>query len=204
MQFQDLTQFKLPAGFRGRNAIIVQLWWIVQATLFCGSPQACFAWRRMLLRLFGAKIGRHVLIRPSAKVTYPWKLSIGDYSWIGDDVVLYSLAPIDIGAHTVISQRSYLCAGTHDPATVSFDIVAHPISIGSQCWVASDVFVAPGVSVGDGTVVGLRSTVLTDLPAGMICYGTSARPVRPRGNETPQLFGNASGSTQNGRVAPGA
>jgi putative colanic acid biosynthesis acetyltransferase WcaF len=82
--------------------------------LFRTSPQFLYGWRNFLLRLFGAKIGKKVIIRPSVKITYPWKLSIGDYSWIGDDVDLYTLGEIDIGNHVVISQRSYLCTGSHD------------------------------------------------------------------------------------------
>jgi len=113
-------------------------------------------------------------------VTYPWKLEIGDHSWIGDDVVLYSLGEIRIGAHSVVSQRSYLCAGSHDIESVAFDILARPVTVGSQCWIASDVFVGPGVSIGDGTVVGARSAVFGDLPAGMICHGSPAHPVRRR------------------------
>jgi putative colanic acid biosynthesis acetyltransferase WcaF len=178
--FQDLTQFRVPEGFRGANAIVVQLWWIVQNTLFGTSPQVLYGWRRCLLRLFGAKIGQGVLIRPSARFTYPWKVTIGDHSWIGDDVVVYSLAEIEIGSHSVISQRSYLCAGSHDFRRVGFDIFGLPIRIGSQCWLAADVFVGPGRSIGDGTVVGARSTVLRDLPPAMICHGTPAVPVGRR------------------------
>lgn len=158
----------------------VQLWWVVQATLFRASPQVLYGWRRWLLRRFGAKIGRGVLIRSTATVTYPWKLTIGDYSWIGDDVVLYSLGEIHIGAHSVVSQRSYICTGSHNAATIAFDIYALPIFIGNECWIASDVFVAPGVSISDGAVVGARSTVFDDLPAGMICYGNPAQPKRRR------------------------
>jgi putative colanic acid biosynthesis acetyltransferase WcaF len=178
--YQDLSRFRLPAGFRGRGLITVQLWWLVQATLFHPSPQIFFGWRRFLLRLFGAHVGHGVLIRPSAEITYPWKIWIGDYSWIGDNVTLYSLADIRIGAHSVISQNSYLCAGSHDPDSLTFAITALPVSIGDECWIASDVFIAPGISIGDGTVVGTRSTVFHDLPVGMFCYGTPARPMRPR------------------------
>jgi len=178
--YQDLTRFHVPPGFRGRNALVVQLWWLVQALLFHPSPQIFFGWRRFLLRLFGANVGRGVLIRSSAEFTYPWRISIGDFSWIGDGAILYSLAEISIGAHSVVSQYCYLCAGSHDPHTASFDIVGKPISIGSQCWLATDVFVAPGISIGDATIVGARSTVLHDLPPAMICYGYPARPVRPR------------------------
>ena len=85
---QDLKGFSVPKGFRGGNGIKVQLWWAVQATLFAWSPQILYRWRAFLLRLFGAKIGKNVVIRPSVKITYPWKLTLGDYAWVGDDAVL--------------------------------------------------------------------------------------------------------------------
>ena len=180
MGLQDLKKFSLPDGFRGKTAAYVQLWWLVQAVLVQASPQALYGWRVFWLRLFGATIGEHVLIRPSVKVTYPWKLKIGDYSWIGDEVVLYTLGEIEIGKHTVISQRSYLCTGSHDYRRPTFDIYAEPIRIKDEVWIAGDVFVAPGVTVGVGSVVGLRSTVLHDLPPGMVCYGSPAVGVKPR------------------------
>jgi putative colanic acid biosynthesis acetyltransferase WcaF len=102
MEYQKLSQFKLPKDFRGKPGWYVQLWWIVQDTLFRWSPQFMYGWRRLLLRLFGAKVGKNVIIRPTAKITYPWKVKIGDYSWIGDDVVLYSLGEIVIGDNVVI------------------------------------------------------------------------------------------------------
>jgi putative colanic acid biosynthesis acetyltransferase WcaF len=180
---QDLKRFQMGSEGRGRGVLVVQLWGLVQATLFRLSPKICFGWRRFLLRLFGARIGRGVLLRPSAEVTYPWKVSIGDYCWIGDHAVLYSLGDITIGSHTVVSQRSYLCAATHATDDVLFAQYARPVKIGSECWLAADVYVAPGISIGDGTVVGARSTVLHDLPPDMICYGYPARPVRPRASE---------------------
>jgi putative colanic acid biosynthesis acetyltransferase WcaF len=178
--FQCLKDFQLPGNFRGRSPIIVQLWWMVQATLFAWSPQFLYGWRRLLLRLFGARIGRKVLIRPTVKVTYPWKIYIGDYSWIGDDVVLYSLGEIIIGRHTVISQKSYICTGSHDYTSLSFNIFSEPVQIGNEVWIATDVFVAPGVRLGDGSVVGARSSVLHDLPPGKICYGNPAEAVKDR------------------------
>jgi putative colanic acid biosynthesis acetyltransferase WcaF len=177
---QDLQSFRVPHGFRGRSAWSVQLWWIVEASLFRWSPQICYGWRRWLLRLFGASIGKGALIRPSVKTTYPWKVTIGDSSWIGDDVVLYSLGAITIGSHCVVSQRSYICTGTHDYHKPSFDILALPILIEDNAWIASDVFVAPGVVLGNGVVVGARSSVFSDLPARMICVGNPAKPVRKR------------------------
>lgn len=108
---QDLSGFKVPGGFRGGGAIKVQLWWAVQATLFRWSPQVMYRWRAFLLRMFGAKIGKNVVIRPSIKITYPWKLTLGDYAWVGDDAVLYTLGDITIGAHAVISQKVIYAPG---------------------------------------------------------------------------------------------
>ena len=187
-EFQRLDRFRVPAGFRGRPGWYVQLWWLVQALLFRPSPQVLYGWRRWLLRRFGARIGRGVLIRPSTRITYPWKLTVGDYAWIGDDVELYTLGEITIGAHAVVSQRCYLCTGSHDYTHVTFDIFARPIVIGEQAWLATDVFVAPGVEIGAGTVVGARSSVFKSLPGGVIARGTPAVVVRERGRvEDPSL-----------------
>jgi putative colanic acid biosynthesis acetyltransferase WcaF len=177
---QDLSRFRLPPAFRGRPAWFVQCWWLTQATLFRCSPQFLYRWRRWLLRRFGASIGEGVRVRPSARVTYPWKVSIGDHSWIGDDVVLYSLGAITIGSNCVVSQRCYLCAGTHDYRNAAFEIHARPIDIEDQAWLAADVFVSPGSRVGRGTVVGARSGVFADLPPETVCFGTPARPVSSR------------------------
>ena len=81
---QDLSLFRNPPGFRGRSAVVVQLWWLVQSTLFAWSPQFMFGWRAWLLRRFGAKIGKGVKLRPGVRVTYPWKLTIGDHCWFGE------------------------------------------------------------------------------------------------------------------------
>ncbi|HBC8780783.1 TPA: colanic acid biosynthesis acetyltransferase WcaF, partial [Escherichia coli] len=113
-------------------------------------------------------------------ITYPWKLTLGDYAWVGDEVNLYTLGEITIGAHSVISQKSYLCTGSHDHASQHFTINATPIVIGEKCWLATDVFVAPGVTIGDGTVVGARSSVFKSLPANVVCRGHPAVVIRKR------------------------
>lgn len=179
-RLQDLATFRLPAGFRGRPAWFVQLWWIVQASLFAWSPQVLYGWRRFLLRLFGARVGRGAIIRPSVKVTYPWKLSLGDHAWIGDDVVLYTLGEISIGPNAVISQKSYLCTGGHDYTRSTFDIYSMRIFVDAEAWIATDVFVAPGITIGHGAVVGARSSVFNNIPAGMVARGSPAKVVGPR------------------------
>lgn len=170
----------MPLNFRGRSSWYVQMWWFVQKILFQTSPQFMYSWRNFLLRCFGAKIGKGVIIRPSASVVYPWKLEVGDYSWIGDDVVLYTLGEIKIGSHSVVSQRSYVCAGSHKIGSLSFEIISDRIIIGDECWVATDVFICPGVTIGYGAIIGARSTVTKDLPGESIAMGTPARVVGVR------------------------
>ncbi|OKH22667.1 putative colanic acid biosynthesis acetyltransferase [Chroogloeocystis siderophila] len=189
-QIQNLKEFRLPHNFRGKPGWYVQLWWLVQSTLFGLSPQFMYAWRRWLLKAFGATVGQKVLIRPTARITYPWKVQIGDYSWIGDDVVLYSLGDIAIGNNVVISQRSYLCAASHDYNSSSFDIFAKPVRIEDEVWLATNVFVAPGVTIGKGAVVGACSSVFRSLPSMMICTGCPAQPLRRREKQTVVLTSN--------------
>jgi len=177
---QDLSLYSTPKGFRGKSKIYVQLWWIVYTIFFKLSPQVFYSWRRFLLRIFGAKIGNNVIIRPSAQFTYPWKISIGDNSWIGDDVVLYSLGNIEIGKNTVISQRSYICTGSHDYKDNKFPIYSKSIKIENQCWIATDVFIAPGITIKEGVVVGARSTVISDLENFSVYVGSPAKFIKKR------------------------
>jgi putative colanic acid biosynthesis acetyltransferase WcaF len=179
-KIQDLNKFILPKNFRSRNAFVVQLWWIVQGTFFRMSPQFLYGFRNFLLRLFGAKIGEKVIIRPTARITYPWKVSIGDYSWIGDDVVLYSLGEIEIGKNVVISQKSYICTASHDYLQSDFPIFAKKSTIEDECWLATDVFVSPGITIGEGSVIGSRSSVYKDIPSNKVCIGSPAKIIRER------------------------
>lgn len=180
MKYQNLNLYKNPKNLRGKSNFIVQLWWLVQSLFFNLSPQFLYGWRRFLLRCFGAKIGKKVIIRPSVQITYPWKVSIGDYSWIGDEVVLYSLGNISIGSNSVISQRSYLCTGTHDYTKVDFPISVKNIIIKDQCWLATDVFVAPGITIKEGAVVAARSTVLSNLDSFSVYGGSPAILIKER------------------------
>lgn len=180
MKYQKLNEFNLPDDFRGAGNFKVQCWWAIQSLFFNLSPQVMYKWRIFLLRLFGASIGKGVIIRPSVKITYPWKLTIGDYAWIGDNVELYTLGEIVIGNNAVVSQRSYICTGSHDYTKSTFDIYALKTVIEDEAWVATDVYVAPGVTIGRGAVIGARSSVFSDMPAGMICVGSPAKPIKPR------------------------
>ena len=116
----DLRTYNISQFDRGKPSWYVMLWWLIQAIAFPLSLHNFNSFRCFLLRLFGAKIGKGVVIRPSSRFTFPWKVEIGDYSWIGDDVIFYSIDRITIGSHSVISQKTYLCTGSHDIEDRSF------------------------------------------------------------------------------------
>ncbi|MEM7579411.1 MAG: hormogonium polysaccharide biosynthesis acetyltransferase HpsU [Mastigocoleus sp.] len=174
--FVDLSNYNQSWYDRGRPSWFVLLWWFVQAFTFPLTLHHMSSIRCKILRLFGARIGKDVLIRPTARFTYPWRISIGDNSWVGDDVVLYSLDQINIGNNCVVSQKSYLCTGTHDIRDRAFGLKTAPINIEDGAWVASDCFVSPGVKIGANAVVGARSSVLTDIPNAKVSWGTPCRP----------------------------
>lgn len=178
--YQDLRRFRLPPGSRGRSALVVQLWWIVQALLVHPTPQIMYGWRRLVLRLFGARIGKGVLIRASAEITYPWKVEIGDHAWIGDHVTLYSIGRITIGRSAVVSQHTYVCAATHDYKDIAFPLREGPIVIGDEAWIAAHCFLAPGVTVGRAAVAGARAVVVEDVPAAAIVVGHPAKVIGMR------------------------
>ena len=177
---QNLSNFKLPPNFRGKNFIYVQIWWAVQKIIFNNTPQFMYGLRTLLLRFFGAKIGKNVLIRPSVKITYPWKVSIGNNSWIGDDVVLYSLGEIRIGENSVISQKSYVCTGDHDYNDENFRIRSKPTIIEDEVWIATDCYISPGITIGRGSVIGARSSVFKNMPSNYVCIGSPCKPIKKR------------------------
>jgi putative colanic acid biosynthesis acetyltransferase WcaF len=152
----------------------------VYLLLFRPSPRIAHRWRNRLLRLFGARLHPTARVYRRARCWAPWNLRMAEYSCIGDDVDIYSAETITIGPHSTVSQYGYLCTATHDPDDVAHPLVMRPIVIGTRCWLAADVFVGPGVTIGDGTVVGARSSVFADLEPWMIATGTPARPTRPR------------------------
>lgn len=156
------------------------LWMLFGRGLFRCTFHNWYGVRRGILRAFGAKIGARAKIRPTVKIEIPWNLDIGDDCLIGDYSILYALGPITIGARSVISQYAHLCAGTHDYSSRVFQLLRPPIKVGSDCWIATDAYVAPGVTVGDRSVLGARSSVYKDMDPDMIYVGNPAKPIRRR------------------------
>jgi putative colanic acid biosynthesis acetyltransferase WcaF len=156
------------------------LWLFVQSTLFRWSPRPCHGFRAWLLRCFGADIAGPIVIFPTVKISFPAKLSLAARSMIGPHVILYNLATIRVEYGANLSQYCHLCAGTHDFTRWSMPLVTKPIVIGRNAWLGTEVFVGPGVSIGELCVVGACSVVVKDLPPSTICAGQPCLPLKPR------------------------
>lgn len=160
---RDLPAFK-PTGYeKGRGRIVQALWFGVMNTVFMAwfTP----AWvRTALLRAFGAEIGTGVLIRHRVRVLWPWKLTVGDYTWIGEGVWILNLEPVAIGAHVCVSQEALLCTGSHDHRAGDFRYRNAPITVDDGAWIATRATILAGVNVGRCAVVAAGAVVHKDLP----------------------------------------
>ncbi len=168
------------ASFALRNRIYRAAWQVTWLLLAAWTPPPMRAWRRLLLRAFGAEVARGATVYGSARVWSPANLVMGEYAAVGPGAIVYAMARVTIGAHAVISQRAHLCAGTHDVEDPAFQLVARPIVIGARAWVAAEAFVGPGVTVGEGAVLGARAVAMRDIAAWTICAGNPARMLRAR------------------------
>lgn len=175
-----MTPTRNVSPWTRREQIGRLLWAIAYRTIFRCTFHNWYAPRASILKLFGAKLGRNVRFRRTVKIEIPWHLEIGDDVSIGEEAILYSLGTIKIGARSFLSQYAHLCAGTHDHTSRDYPLIRAPITIGQDCWIAADAFVGPGVTIGDGTVVGARASVFGDLPANVIAVGNPAQPIKSR------------------------
>jgi putative colanic acid biosynthesis acetyltransferase WcaF len=138
--------------------------------------------RARLLKLFGADIPEpaKVVIFPTVSIVFPSKLSLAPRSMIGPSVIVYNLGIITLKRGANVSQYCHLCAGTHDYNVWKMPLLAKPITIGENAWLGTDVFVGPGVTIGDLSVIGARSVVVKDVPAGKVCAGNPCRVLKDR------------------------
>ncbi|MAY74432.1 MAG: putative colanic acid biosynthesis acetyltransferase [Phycisphaerae bacterium] len=176
----DPRHGKRPSPHSLKNRLARMSWGLVQSTLFRWSPRPLFKIRVALLKAFGAEVTWKSRPYPRCKIWGPWNLSMEDFATLADDVDCYCVERIHIGERTTVSQYAYLCGATHDHEDPGFKLIPRPITIGKHCWIAADVFVAPGVTIGDGSVVGARSSVFTPMPEWSVCVGTPAKVVGPR------------------------
>ena len=149
----DLSQFNNAEFDRGATRAKELSWMVVRALFFYTRIPLPSKFRCFLLRCFGAKVGKQVVIRSGVNISFPWRLEIGDHVWIGDEVFILSLAQVKISDHVCISQRAFLCTGSHDFSKSSFDLITSPIVVKSHSWIAAQAFVGPGTTVPEGTLV---------------------------------------------------
>ena len=161
---------------RGRSSLVEAIWYFTRRVFFTTSFPWPSGMKSVLLRLFGAKVGRGVVIKPRVAIHFPWKLSIGDHTWIGEEAWILNFEPVKIGSHACISQRAFLCGGNHDYRSGDFRYRNAPISVGDGAWIGAQAFVAPGVEIGRECVVCAGSVATGSLPAGMICSGNPCVP----------------------------
>jgi len=177
-QLQDGRGHKNPYPCWERIARLI--WNCVYWVFFVPVPRYFGFWHRFLLKCFGARLGKEVVVYPTVRIALPWMLTLDDAVIIGYGAILYSLGPIHIGKHTCISQRVHLCAGSHDYSDFRMPLIRAPITIGAGCWVCAEAYVGPGVTIGDRSVVGARSVVTKDMPPDMVCAGNPCRPLKRR------------------------
>lgn len=168
-----------------RQKIGRALWMLAGRPVFRLTFHNWYGPRRAILRAFGASVGRRCFIRPTVRVEIPWNLTIGDFSSIGDHARIYNLGPITIGRRCTVSQYAHLCAGTHDFSRADMPLLRPPITIADDCWIAAEAFVGPGVSVGEGALLGARGCAFKDLEPWTVYGGNPAKPLRPRERLSP-------------------
>ena len=156
------------------------LWGVCCTLLFRPSPRPMHAWRALLLRLFGARLGSHCHIYPGARIWAPWNLVCEDAVGIADEAVIYNPAPITLRSHCVVSQQAYLCGASHDIDDPAFPMLSQPIEVGRYAWIAARATVCAGVRIGDGAVLGLASVATRDLQPWGVYAGAPARLLRQR------------------------
>lgn len=175
----DITTNRKATKY-SKSELFRRVLWGLTIPLFRFSPRTFFGWRRFLLRLFGANIGEQVHIYNSACIYIPWNLEIGSQSSIGEQAYIYNLGRITIGNKTTISHRAHLCAGTHDFTNSTLPLIKLPIFISDQVWLCADSFISPGITVGEGAIVGARAVVTKDVAPWSIVAGNPAVTIKER------------------------
>ncbi len=176
----DLAGFRNKDFDRGAGKLKEALWVMVSLVLFRLCPICLSPLKRLVLRLFGAQIGRGVVIKPQVKITFPWKLKMGDDVWLGEECWLLNLEQIVIGNNVCISQRAFLCTGSHDHQRTTFDLITKPIVLEDGVWIGAGAWIGPGVIVGSHVVLAAGSVAVRNLAAWGVYRGNPAEFVKTR------------------------
>ena len=178
---QHLDRYRTPSDWHPGAPLPVQsLWFCIGSPLLALRWLPGSAWRVLLLRAFGAKVGSGCRIKPGLRVKFPWRLKVGRSCWLAEDAWIDNLALVQIGDRVCLSQGTYLCTGNHDFRSTEFELRLGPITIGSDAWIAARAVLAPGCRIGPGAVVALGAVVSGTVPSGVIVRGNPAAVVGER------------------------
>ena len=176
----DLSKFENSWYNSGRGFLVRTLWHFVNALFLQNPLNPSSKLKIIVLKLFGAKIGLGVVLKPAINVKYPWNLEIGDHSWVGENAWLDSLAPIKVGSHCCISQGVYFCTGNHDWTDPAFGLVVKPIVIEDGAWVGARATVLPGVTVASHSIVAAGTVMSKNTQPYMIYSGNPPVAIKKR------------------------
>jgi putative colanic acid biosynthesis acetyltransferase WcaF len=180
-----LNQYN-PAPYTPGAPLWKQLLWyylgspIVRSHLLPYSPLKTWT-----LKQFGANLGQGIRLKPGITIKFPWRLTIGNHTWIGENTWIDNLAPITIGNHCCISQNVYLCTGNHNWSLPTFNLHLGEIHLEDSCWLAANSTVGPGVTIGQGAILTLGSVATQSLSPMTIYTGNPAQPIKTRKIKTP-------------------
>ena len=172
---QKLELYKKPLDWSPGRSFFIRILWVMFFKLLVNSFMPGTAWRKFILRIFGAKIGKGGKFKPNIKITFPWRLIIGDYCWIGENVWIDNLALVKIGNRVCISQGVYLCTGNHNYKKDLFNLILQKIVIEDDCWIAAKSIIAPGSILKRGSVSSLGTVVSGILEEDGIYKGNPAK-----------------------------
>lgn len=175
----DLAGYK--SNYRSGRSFLVQVaWYLVSLALFESGWFPCSKLKSIVLRVFGAKIGAGLVLKTHVRIKYPWRLTIGEHCWIGQDAWIDNLANVRLGDHVCISQGAYLCTGSHDHSKRTFDLITQPIEIDSGVWVGAKAVLLPGVKIGANAVVAAGTVARGSVGEGAVIGGSAIRPLGDR------------------------
>ncbi len=174
---QILEKYKVPRDLVNRGSLIKRILWLLIGKNILSSFFPGTIWRKFLLRIFGAKIGKGGRLKPNIQVTYPWNLKIGDYCWIGEKVWIDNLEKVELGDNVCISQNAYLCTGNHNFKAPYFDLLLGEIIICSEAWIAANTTIGPKTYIGERAILTLGSVVTGRIEANEIFQGNPAKSI---------------------------
>ena len=172
----DFSKFN-NKEFNPGNIILRITWYLVSLIFFKSSWFPFSFFKVFILRIFGAKIGKSVVIKPNVNIKYPWKLFLGNHVWIGENVWIDNLDEVKIGNNVCISQGAFLLCGNHNYKKESFDLITKPIKVENGVWIGAKSIVLPGVTAKSHSILSAGSVTSKNLEAYSIYKGNPAEKV---------------------------